>query len=166
MRGTGIKLVGYGSDQISIWEVLVSSSSAQNSQIWVGSRVFRVPVPSLVASLLPWVKSVFFKITSLGYIFKKCSLKNGFPEVHFLWIIFLSRFYLALATSSAAADVNTLNESNFFQTTLFSTNLYYYHSSDYYNNSIKISKFSVTSLTILSYSYSTKRSFFTLFFHK
>ena len=48
MRGTGTKLVGYGSGQISIWEGLVSSSSAHNSQIWVGSRVFWVPVPSLV----------------------------------------------------------------------------------------------------------------------
>ena len=47
MRGTGTKLVGYGFGQISIWEGLVSSSSAHNSQIWVGSRVFRVPVPSL-----------------------------------------------------------------------------------------------------------------------
>ena len=33
--------------QISTREGLVSSSSTQNSQICVGSRLFRVPIPSL-----------------------------------------------------------------------------------------------------------------------
>ena len=40
-------LVGYSFGQVSTQEVLVSSSSTQNSQICVGSRLFRVPIPSL-----------------------------------------------------------------------------------------------------------------------
>ena len=60
VRGTGTKLVGYGFGQISIWEGLVSSSSAQNSQIRVGSRLFRVPVPSLGGSGSPNTSVYFF----------------------------------------------------------------------------------------------------------
>ena len=90
-------------------------------------------IVSLVARVAKSKISVFKEY--LGYYmngkyFQKMLIFSyyGFPGVHFLWIIFLSRFYLTLATSSAAADVNTLNESNFFPDNFVFNKSIYYHS--------------------------------------
>ena len=51
-KGTVTKLVGYGFSRLSSSRVLFGSVRTQNSQIPVGCRLFRVPIPSLIQTLI------------------------------------------------------------------------------------------------------------------